>query len=288
MTEIKALADITSEITNPAVGDLLFIESGGVAAKITYSDFMGGSHTASGTVTVTGTYNFSGGTLTLADNQIGGVKVAAATVLARGTVEKSTSAENLAGTASDKFPDVPGVKEMVEAHGGLVQIATIDLASQATADFTGFDATKYGSYEFVLSNVIPATDAVRLQLQLSNDAGSTFLSGASAYQIAGNRNDTASSINITADHFDITAGLDCGNDANKGISGRVCIHGPDHAAFTMGDFRLALTSTAGALITSSGALRYDATAEAHDAARFLFSSGNLASGRITMFGRRKP
>lgn len=44
--------------------------------------------------------------------------LAAATLTEPGLVEKSTSAENVGGTASDVFPDVAGVKEMIETHGG--------------------------------------------------------------------------------------------------------------------------------------------------------------------------
>ena len=39
---------------------------------------------------------------------------AAATTTAQGIVEKSTSAENIAGVAVDKFPDVAGAKEIVD------------------------------------------------------------------------------------------------------------------------------------------------------------------------------
>jgi len=41
-----------------------------------------------------------------------------ATTSATGVVEKSTSGENTGGTATDKFPDVAGVKEMIDTHAG--------------------------------------------------------------------------------------------------------------------------------------------------------------------------
>jgi len=46
-----------------------------------------------------------------------------ATTTVEGIVEKSTSAENVAGTATDKWPDVAGTKEMIDTH------ATSGLAS---------------------------------------------------------------------------------------------------------------------------------------------------------------
>lgn len=39
-----------------------------------------------------------------------------ATTTVAGAVEKSTSGENTTGTATDKFPDVAGVKEMIDEH----------------------------------------------------------------------------------------------------------------------------------------------------------------------------
>ena len=46
---------------------------------------------------------------------------------AKGAVEKSTSAENTGGTEADKFPDVLGVKEMIDEHGsGRTELRSTD------------------------------------------------------------------------------------------------------------------------------------------------------------------
>lgn len=65
------------------------------------------------------------------DRSYGGNKAAAfanikqaATDTLSGVVEKSTSAENLAGVAVDKFPDVAGVKEMIDALGNSTALST--------------------------------------------------------------------------------------------------------------------------------------------------------------------
>ena len=42
----------------------------------------------------------------------------AATTTATGVVEKSTSGENVTGTATEKYPSVAGVKEMIDTHAG--------------------------------------------------------------------------------------------------------------------------------------------------------------------------
>lgn len=76
--------------------------------------------TVTGTTVTIGagrTLDVSGGTLVLANGQIEGAKVASATFTTRGVVERSTSAENVGGVTSNVFPDVVGVKEMIDTHG---------------------------------------------------------------------------------------------------------------------------------------------------------------------------
>lgn len=49
-------------------------------------------------------------------------RLPSATDTTKGAVEKSTSPENIAGVATDKFPDVAGVKEMIATHATDVQV----------------------------------------------------------------------------------------------------------------------------------------------------------------------
>jgi len=62
------------------------------------------------------TLDVSGGALTLAANQISGASVASATTTTKGAVEKATTAEAQAGTATGKYPDVVGVKAEIVAQ----------------------------------------------------------------------------------------------------------------------------------------------------------------------------
>ena len=295
MTDIKALVDLTSEQTSAASGDLLFIESAGTPAKITFANLVDNNFTyssvmtVSGTFTVTGTVDVSGGTLTLADGQIAGVKVAAATDTTRGTVEKSTSAENLAGTATDVFPDVAGVKEMVDANSRIVEIARVTLSSQADAEFTGFDSATYDSYEFELLNVVPASDGAVLRAQTSADGGTTYDSGASDYAYAMRQNfssGTESSTNSSGSDSMRFHKDGVGSDTGEtGLSGIVRMFGPGSATETFVSADLAFTTTLGNMIGGSVQCRRNAS-EAVDAIKFFFDSGNLESGTIIMRGIR--
>jgi hypothetical protein len=59
-----------------------------------------------------------------------------ATTDMQGLVEKSTSAENTGGTATDKFPDVAGTKEMIETFAGVVQSTFSEYTDNAEASGT--------------------------------------------------------------------------------------------------------------------------------------------------------
>lgn len=83
---------------------------------LTGSDTITATWSMNGTLQGSGTFNFSSGTLTLADNQIAGAKVAAATTSAEGVVELATTAEGDTGTATDKIPAVDVVKSMIDTH----------------------------------------------------------------------------------------------------------------------------------------------------------------------------
>lgn len=66
----------------------------------------------------------------------------AATTTSTGVVEKSTSAENIAGTSDTVYPTVAGTKEMIAAHGGAwTVIETKTLTSGTTTTFSSISST---------------------------------------------------------------------------------------------------------------------------------------------------
>lgn len=99
MAEVKALADIGAAQTDAALGDLLFIERAGIAAPITYADLMKNSYNYTGDFTLSGTMNFTAGTVTFGANQIAGNAVQIASLTARGSVEFATVAQTRGGTS---------------------------------------------------------------------------------------------------------------------------------------------------------------------------------------------
>ena len=135
----------------------------------------------------------------------------------------------------------------------------------------------------------PATDNVFLHLRMSNDGGSTFRAGASDYQWSlhygtaaadGNQEDTADS--------EIQVGGDVGNAAGEFVAFELPLIGLRSGSISSQAIALVTSkNVSGAYVhlRSAGMVK---TEEVNDAVRFLFSSGNMADGEITMYGYPAP
>lgn len=179
----------------------------------------------------------------------------------------------------------------IAATGGRVLLATKTASSSASLDFTEFDNATYRRYEFELENVIPATDSTILWTRFSSDGGSTYDSGASDYNLAAWGR--ADSVNLSLDGnaaqiplVDAGGGTqDVGNAANEfGVTGFLRLWDADAASRrTRLQGEVTWFNTVGQL----NMLHVSGVRQANqdtDAIRFLFSSGNIASGTIRMFG----
>ena len=73
-------------------------------------------------------------------------------------------------------------KDLIDGdYGTKTLITNTDISNAATFNFTGFDSSKYDSYEFKFHNVIPVTNNVYFWCRLSTDGGSSYDNGASDY-----------------------------------------------------------------------------------------------------------
>lgn len=180
-----------------------------------------------------------------------------------------------------------------KAHA-LEFISTADASNDATLDFTAFDATKYDAYLFVLSNVVPSTDSVGLQLRTSTNGGGAFDSGASDYKVNNAGRDDQDAAGSWADigstgagtSIPITRNAGVGSAAGEdGVSGQVWCYGPHLAKITMFTFTTSFIDGSGflRLIIGNGSRQSSADV---DAIRFFYDSGNIESGTITLYGLR--
>lgn len=160
---------------------------------------------------------------------------------------------------------------------------TIIAAPVAAVDFTAFDPALYRAYQFVFDRVLPAVDSDNFLVQFSADGGATFdpanylteyLRGESGLVTAGR---TTSSLNMIS--------VIGSSAVLGGIFGEALIIGAGDAAYThfsarTWSYRNATTD----YIAFVGG--YHKVAQVVDGVRFQMVSGNIASGKIAMYGVR--
>jgi len=165
--------------------------------------------------------------------------------------------------------------------GSMVYLASSGaISNAATASFTQFDATKYDHYEFWFQHLIPVTDNVTLKGVTSTDGGSSYSSSNGDYHYGGTNDDTGLTISSAP----------VGSDTNEfGYSGQFFLYSPHTAAYTYSRAYGSFMHTGGE-IYSPGAGQTNSVSSARlaaedvDAIQFAFSSGNIESGEIVMYG----
>jgi len=171
-------------------------------------------------------------------------------------------------------------------------IETVTISSQATVDL---DLTgSYETYVIHIDDLVPATNATEyLQLLFSTDAGSTFLNTAGDYDWSYFGANT-----VTIDNESTDAGATdteipiSRDDANflgtataEGLNGFIYIHNANQATNgTMATTAISYTDEADVFVTINTRGGLAANIDSVDAIRLLASSGNLTSGRISLYG----
>lgn len=189
-------------------------------------------------------------------------------------------------TEFDNIATAIATKADSTTAGSWVLIEAKSAANSATIDFsTGIDST-YDEYVIQVQNAIPASSAA-LWVRTSTDGGSTYDSGASDYGYQANsqaiNQDSVAQIQVCP-----TAGAASGLSANtSGVCLTLFVAAPSAAAYTQmhwtGSY---ITSTGLISPTGDGVGMRKATANV-DAIRFLFSTGNIASGKFKLYGIKK-
>jgi len=174
----------------------------------------------------------------------------------------------------------------VVAGGGAWNIIGTSVASSsATLDQTGIDAT-YDTYAIGLSDIVPATDNALPWFRLGDSSGVD--SGAADYGWActGGKASASFVLDVSDDAIELPTGSPNGpgNQATEGFGGMYYLHTPSDG-------------TTGPLI-SGHSISYDVDPQlviqfgggnrkasiTVDRVQFLFSTGNVASGRMTVWG----
>lgn len=171
--------------------------------------------------------------------------------------------------------------------GALVLLEQHTASNSASLDFTTAISTTYDEYLIELLNIVPATDGTVLWMRMSTDGGSTYNSGAnySYEQWLWRAAATSAAGNTGQTKIICTIALD--GSTSWGAVGRLALFSPGHTTcFKQVQGKLSYFENGNFRISNElhGAFE---SATAVNAFQFLFSSGNIASGTIRVYGVAK-
>jgi hypothetical protein len=204
-----------------------------------------------------------------------------------GFIDDDTFATASATTGATSESIKAYVDNQVADESPWVLLASASPSGVANVDFTDL-STDYFAYKVFIEYLHPDTDGVNLLLLVSTDNGASFINSASAYRVS---RDSISTTNSTASGSNAATGiaicLNVGFAGNtEAVWGELQIINPANASrqTTMVSL-LNYVNSAGenhANVCAAGRNN----AEANNAIRFLFSSGNISAGTIKLYGIR--
>ena len=180
----------------------------------------------------------------------------------------------------------------ISSLGSLTHIATQTASSSATVSFTsGIDST-YKEYIFYFVNMHPATDNTDFRFQANKSGGSGYNETitSSTFQAYHEEGDGSAVLQYRTDYdqangtaFQIL-GNTCGNANDESISGYLHIFNPSSTTFVKNFISRTNTYYYGDITIDLYSAGYFNETDAIDEFQFKFSSGNIDSGQILLFG----
>lgn len=218
--------------------------------------------------------------------------VKAVTIDGNGTETIDGSTTFLLGQAQEAVTLISdGTNWRIADHNlsrGRTLISSQTASASATIDFTSVtNSSLFSTYEIELIDVLPATDNVDFYLRVSEDNGVSWEADASDYayarteQLSNTTNNDANSTGAT--HVNMISAI--GNASDEGLNGIIRV--PNLASTSKKkrfSFDLSGTTAAGNFKHVIGGAMYLDTVVAITGLRLLFSSGNIASGTLRLWG----
>ena len=172
------------------------------------------------------------------------------------------------------------------AGGGAMEfiVSTGAISNAANVAFTQFDSSKYDAYAFYYYYVIPATDNVFFVWNSSTDGGSSYATSNGDYRYG------QSGAGNGVGYGYVNASYSVGSDTNEfGVTGAINLMQPHNTT----TYKIFQSSSGPTYSKTNGQMATDtndygnsyrfSTADI-DAIRFKFTSGNIESGEIVMYG----
>ena len=181
--------------------------------------------------------------------------------------------------------------------GAMVHIKTLTASDSANLSFVHgssnvvLDST-YPLYMFKLINIHPANDNVQLMHNGSIDAGSNYNVAATTITFEGEKAEGSDGGTLgyiqAHDHAQGTGGkkltYNCGNDNDQSLSGELMLFNPSSSTFVKHYIAVVSNSHNGNYEKNTYTAGYYNTTSAIDAFKFFYSSGNIGSGTIKLYG----
>lgn len=178
------------------------------------------------------------------------------------------------------------------ADRGWILLDTQTASTSATLDFVKGIGSAYDAYQFIVTNLLPATDNTALYLRVTHDAAD-FEDDATDYEqaqmviVSSGTGWTTGTFSQGAAQLALTSAQ--GNAAGEGAVGTVLMFAPASVANHHFKSDLQFFDQAGTPVkryyTTVGA--YNGATTAINGVRFLMNSGDIASGTIALYGLRK-
>jgi len=184
---------------------------------------------------------------------------------------------NTAGTA-------PSFQAASTGTGNMVLIQSQNASSSSTLDFTS-GVTGYTYYVIEFLAVLPATDNTDLQMQYTKDGGSTWEAGTQYVYFLSKTVSSASTFAATnstgTSQFVLSSGTS--NSSAYALYGSANLYGFTNTSRQATSSIVSANSSL-ATMQALGAMRFTSTTGTVNGVRIKFSSGNIASGTIRLFG----
>ena len=204
----------------------------------------------------------------------------------------------MTGIISDNVGRPSGLIKSAGGGGGVwTLIKTLTASADGTLSFVNgasdvvLDNT-YPIYTFKFINIHPATDEANFQFNLSVDTGSNYnVTKTTTYFTGNHAEDDAQAALTYHTAFDLAQStafqiidFEVGNDNDQSGSGYLHLFSPSSTVFVKHFIARSMRSSGNNFFTDTHLAGYGNTTSAVDANQFKYSSGNIDSGKIKLYG----
>ncbi|MGE0056232.1 MAG: hypothetical protein AB7S74_18715 [Hyphomicrobium sp.] len=163
------------------------------------------------------------------------------------------------------------------------KLATVTASSQSAVSFTSLIDSTYRAYVFEVDNLLPTTNTVSLLCEVSDDAGSSWKSTGYAGVTFVSNNSGGSAAVPAGSNIQISQTGDVSNTPGYGVTGSLTLRTPSSSLRKILNGQFGYRNSASGIGQVQVGGYWDGWA-ALTGIRFRFSSGNVASGIVTMYG----